>query len=162
MYTIRHSTYSLRMMEIIDVDWKVITDHLWDTSEFIIEHSLDKQGLMVEDLDICHLDPGGMLNTREEFKKFKVDKWLFQVQLSKLEWVIAKVKKADERVPGYMRFGMWRWNVVLSNRLYNKLLEKLQSLSKTDEALHAQISDYELKSKLEKSGKIIFPDIPRE
>ena len=137
MHIVRHATFKLRIMEIIDMPWKVVTDHLWSTSEFIMEHELKKEDLQIEDIEVCRLDPGGMLNLKEEWKTFTIDKCKFQVQLSKIDWVILKVKKAQGRIPGGVRFGMWQWNVVCSDKMHGKLLEKLKVLAKTDEQLDA-------------------------
>ena len=149
-------------MEIVDIPWKAVTDHLWKTSESITKYGLKKEDLQVEDMETCRLDPGGMLNMREEWKTFSIDKYKFEVQLSKITWVISKVKRAKERMPNGMRFGMWRWNVFCSKKMHSKLLNRLEILSKTDEALHTQLDDFEIKRDLESKGYIVFPDIPKE
>ncbi len=162
MFTVRHATFKLRIMEIIDIPWEIVTGYLWKTSDFIMKHKLKKEDLEIEPLEVCILDPGGMLNMKEEWKEFNIGKYKFEVQLSKIDWVILKVKKAQERIPNGMRFGMWRWNVVCSKKLHGQLLEKLIALSKTDEALHCQLDDFEIKKKLEDGGYMTFPEIPRE
>lgn len=162
MYLVRHSSYSLRTMEIVDVDVPHVVNHLWETSEFIKQHGLSKNGILVEPLDVCRLDPGGMLNMKEKWKVFVLDGCTFEIQLSKLSWVLMRVKRAKPRIPGCRRCGMFMCNVIVSEKMWVKLIAKLESLQSSDETLHAQISDYEIKEKLESGGHVIFPEIPRE
>lgn len=99
---------------------------------------------------------------KEEWVKFNIDSHKFEIQLSKLEWVIVKVKRAKERIPNGKRIGLFHYNIICSAELCERLLEKPCELDKSDAAMHAQLDDAEMKAKLEATGHIIFPDIPRE
>lgn len=162
MKWVTHKHMKLRPMAVIDLEVDYVLDELWKTSEAIEENSLDKGDCIREEQDICQLDPGGMLNMQEEWIKFEIDSHKFEIQLSKLEWVISRIKTAKERIPNGKRIGLFHYNVVCSVAFCEKLLEKLNELDKTDAAMHAQLDDAELKAKLEATGYIIFPDIPRE
>ena len=93
-------------------------------------------------------------------KEFEVAGFKFDVQLSRIEGVLYLMNKATERVPGYMRFPMWRWLVIMPIDVFKKVKEYLVFLEKSDEALHAELTEKELIDSLYDDGKIIKgPDI---
>jgi len=158
---VRHKSICLITMYIVDVDEHMVIDHLFETSTSI-PPTVKKKDLVIEEEEVCRLDPGGMLFMGEPWFQFEVEGYRFEVQLSKVGWVKSKVERAKERIPGCRRIGMWMWNIICSLRLKNLLLEKLEELSRSDEALHAQLDDYGRKVEMEKNISIIFADIPRE
>ncbi len=162
MKLVTHKHMKLIPMAVIDLEVDYVLDEFWKTSEAIADDNLHKGDCITEEHDICQLDPGGMLNTKEKWMQFDIDSHKFEIQFSKLEWVIVKVERAKERIPNGKRIGLFHYNIICSLSLCERLLEKLKELDKTDAAMHAQLDDAELKAKLEATGHIIFPSIPRE
>lgn len=162
MKWITHKRMRLIPMSVVDVDVDYVLDYLFDTSEGINEKKIDKGDVIRRDEDICRLDPGGMLNMKEEWIQFYIDGSSFEIQLTKVSWVLAKLKRAKERIPSCRRIGLFHYNVICSTRMCLLLIEKLKELDKTDAALHAEIDDAEIKAKLEAKGHMFFPDIPKE
>ena len=163
MKWVTHKKFRLVPMSIVDIDVDYVLDHLWETSESIKERPyIDKGGVIRADEMICRLDPGGMLNMREEWIKFEIDGCNFEVQLSKLSWLISKVGRARERIPNCKRIGLFHYHVICSVEMADKLIEKLNELDKSDAAFHAKLDDSLMKMELEKRINIVFPEIPRE
>lgn len=116
----------------------------------------------LEDIDTCGLDPGGMYFGVTPHAKFEIDGIKFDVQYTKAGPVLWHMEVAKERVPGYMRFRMWFWNFVVDKTLFNKLIIKLTEIGKSDSAIHAHISEDEVKAKIEKECPNVRFNIPRE
>lgn len=162
MYTVKTSAHGFRLMEIVDADIDVVTDYVWEASSSIKKYVQNKEDFALEDLEVCRLDPGGMLNTNEPWEQFKIGKYSFEIQLSKIDWVISKIRGAKECAPNCLRINMWMWSIFITKESHEKLLDVLTAMSHKDNAIHRRIDDFELKSKLEKNGYIVFTDIPRE
>jgi len=148
-------------MYIVDVDANMVLDHLFETSTSI-PPTVKKKDMIIEEEEVCRLDPGGMLFLDDPWFQFEIEEHKFEVQLSKIGWVVNKVERAKERIPGCMRIGMWMWNIICSVHLRTALLVKLNEMARSDAALHAQMDDYARKAEMEKTIPIFFPEIPRE
>lgn len=162
MKIITHERYGLRPIIAVDISWEIVRNRLWEHSEAIKAHGLDINGCHANDLDYVHLDPGGMFNTKEPWKEFLIGNIPFKIQLSKLGWVVHKVLMAKKFYnENAMTFYLWDTRVIMSNRMWSRLIDKLESFENTDEALHAQITNEEIKQDLEAKNAIVR-DIPRE
>ena len=162
MKWITHKSMVLVPLVITDIEIDYFTKHLWKTSKSIKKYKLSRYDLIQKNHASCRLDPGGMLNTREKWVQFQIDTFKFEIQLSKIEWVILKIKKSKERIPRCKRIKLFNYHLIVSIELENKLLEKLNELQKSDASIHAHIDDAESKAKLESTGFIVFPEILRE
>lgn len=137
---------------IIDADVDIITKYIWETSNSVGDLERD---FMVEDLDICKLDPGGMYNTKIPHTQFEIDGAKFDVQLSRIEDVLYCMEDGKERIPGYIRFRQWRWFVILPKLMFMKLKDKLKELEKSDEAMNAELTERNIYDDLVERGIII-------
>lgn len=161
MKFIRHirSFYIVPMLIIGDVE--EVTKHIWETSKSLIPGTERK--FQIEDEEICKLDPGGLYHTKIPHKQFEIDNNKFDIQLSKIEDVLISLEYAKERVPGYMRFRLWRHFVILPVDIFNKLKNYLIDLEKSDEALHSELTEHLVYDDLIEKGFIIkFPRKKKE
>lgn len=152
----RHQTnwYVVPML-IVDGNPGAIIDYIWDTSTSV-DNTITKN-FLIEDRDVCNLDPGGMYNIKIPHKEFIINNIKFDVQLSRIEDVLYCMKKGKERVPGYIRFSQWKCHVIISKLMFLKLEEKLRQLDKTDEAMNAELTERLIYDDLIKTKYIISP-----
>jgi len=139
-------------MLIVDDNIDFITKHIWETSESVKDLPCEFGGF---DKDSLSLDPGGMYCTKIPHKEFEVAGFKFDVQLSRIERVLYQMNRATERVPGYMRFPLWRWLVIMPKDVFDKVKEYLVFLEKSDEALNAELNEKEIMDGLYDDGIII-------
>jgi hypothetical protein len=163
-YLAMHPKRQFTPMVVFSNDARKLVNDLLDTSE---ECKTATRDFTLEKVELLTLDPGGFLNMNEPYVPFEVEGHKFEIQLSKIGdvlWLTDDKARDRERLPGVIRFRNFGQNVLMPKELTYKLREKLSELSKTDAALHAQITDAEIKAKIEKvsEGTVIFPSIPRE
>ena len=139
-------------MLIVDDNEDFITKHIWETSESVKDLPCEFGGFEKESLS---LDTGGMYCMKIPHKEFEIDGYKFDVQLSRIEGVLYQMNRGTERVPGYMRFPMWRWLVIMPKETFCRVKEYLQELEKSSEALHAELTEQEIKDSLYNDGVII-------
>ena len=139
-------------MLIIDDNVEYITQHIWATSDSVKNLPCEFGAFEKESLS---LDPGGMYCMKIPHKNFIIDGYNFDVQISRIEEVLYCMDRGKERIPGYIRFPMWRWLVIMPKETFVKVRQFLIDLEKSDEALHAELTEKEIKSSLYASGAII-------
>jgi hypothetical protein len=139
-------------MLIVDDNEDFITKHIWETSESVKGLPCEFGGFDKESLS---LDPGGMYCMKIPHKKFEVDGYKFDVQLSRIEEVLYCMNRGSERIPGYIRFPMWRWLVIMPVDIFEKVKNYLELMEKSDDAMHAELTEKEIKDSLYSDGVII-------
>jgi len=139
-------------MIIIDDNDKFITEHIWKTSESVKDLVCE---FVSFDVKCLSLDPGGMYCMKIPHKEFTIDGFAFDVQLSRIEEVLYLMEFSKERIPGYIRFPLWRWFVIVPKDVFKKVKEYLKELEKSDEALHAELTEKEILDDVYSSGQII-------
>jgi len=159
---------SMRGMIFVDIDHKIFIDHLVETSDSCIKHGITKDNYVIkeetelEGNKLC-LDPGGMYCKHDPHEKFEFRGFTFDIQLTKIGFVLGEMNQGKERMPGVMRFPLWYNFVVISTDLFALVEEKLKELEQTPEAMNAELDEFERLSDLEKSTKGVFRmNIPRE
>lgn len=158
-----HPKHQFSPMAVFSDDPRKVVNDILDTSEKCKAATRD---FTLEACDVFCLDPGGMYNTKEPQKEFEVDGHKFEIQLTKIPdvlWLTDPDLYNRERIPGYIRFRNFGQNAIMPKALLLRLREKLVEFSKTDEAMHAEISDFELREKLSQHPGIkLNLNIPRE
>jgi hypothetical protein len=139
-------------MFIIDDNEDFITKHIWKTSESVKDLSCKFGGF---DKDSLSLDPGGIYCERIPHKEFEIDGYKFDVQLSRIEKVLYYMNMGLERIPGYIRFRMWRWLVIMPVDIFEKVKKYLEVMEKSDDAMHAELTEKEIKDSLYSDGIVI-------
>jgi hypothetical protein len=148
-------------MLVVDGDIEQITRHLWETSDSIPEGTM--RDFTLKTCDKCYLDPGGMLHTKIPYRDIEINGHVFCIQLSKAEVFLDLFKRADERVPGFMRFPIWNgWTSALvyaSVGVFQALRNELSQIVRTDEAIHANLTDNIARDDIINAGKVV-PALP--
>jgi hypothetical protein len=152
---------TLKSMLIVDDNVNTVIDHIWSTSKSI-QPKTKKKDLVTSDVEKCRLDPGGVIFMKIPFTQFEIEEYKFEIQYNKVDEVRSLLKRGMERIPGYIRFPMWNFFIIVPKNIFNGLKIKLHIMSKSDKAFHAKIDVHEVKEDLEKQNICIFGDIPRE
>lgn len=136
-------------------DHDYVTRHIWSSDGSSVDYH-------AEDVDEIDLDPGGMLASQFPFAYFSIDQVKFRVQHTKIGWALSNIKNGKERVPGYIRFAMWHWHIVVPIGLHKKLIAKLEELLTSDAELAAGMDEYELLRSLNSHPSVNFNKMPKE
>jgi hypothetical protein len=127
------------------------------------DHCADvKPDFKIEKMSKLDLDPGGMYFQDTQHIKFVIDGVTCDIQASKAEDVLWHMEHATERLPGVMRFRMWYWNFVMPVSFFNQLKAKVSEISTSDAALHAQLDENEVKTKIEAECPYVKFKVPHE
>lgn len=162
MKFVQHRTIvDMRPMFVIGEDTQYIIDYIWATSSSLRPET-KKEDLKITDKEKCTLDPGGVLFLKIPFQDFSVRGEIFSVQPNRCEFILKLLKRAHERVPGYMRFLIWNYFVILPKETLIDLRLKIEEISKSDQALHAAIDVNQTKEDLEAKRICVFRNTPRE
>jgi len=127
---------------IICGDSQYVIDQMWKTSQTLAPISSDQVQRKV--LTTIPLDPGGKYFESIPSFHFEVDGYRFNIQACKVETVRSKIEKAQERIPGYIRFHLYLFNYLVPTEMFYRLLNKLKELETTDQALHAELVFFDL------------------
>lgn len=139
-------------MFIVDDNEDFITNYIWSTSKSVGDLSCKFGGFSKKSLS---LDTGGMYCIGIPHKEFEIDEYKFDVQLSRIEGVLYLMSLGSERVPGYIRFPMWRCLVIMPIDIFEKVTDYLKVLEKSSAAMHAELTEQEIKDGLYNDGIII-------
>jgi len=149
MYLLRHA--NVATMIIVDGDVNKITTSIWNTSNSIDRHQ--PRYFLCEEINSCDLDPGGLLCWKIPRIQIFIDEYNFDIQLSRIGEMIQILEKAEERIPGYIRFLTFHGFVILSKYLFGRLFKKLKELELTDAALSAELQEIDIKDGLYHKSK---------
>jgi len=110
--------------------------------------------LFQRETDHCSLDPGGMLCIAAPYFEFQMEGNHFGVKADQIEamlrfWKKAVVSNDLAEVP------MWMRKLVLPQKMYSEIQQKLEILHTSDVAIHAELTRSEILMKLESDGHIL-------
>jgi hypothetical protein len=145
--------FRIRPMLIVG-DVERVTKYIWETSKSVPDEI--KRELEIWNHGLCYLDPGGYYYLKGPHKKFEIDDVEFDIQLSKVEDVLVYMRTAEERIPGYMRFPMWRDFIILPKETFDKLKLYLQELEKSDACIHAELEERDVLDKAIRNDKGLY------
>jgi hypothetical protein len=154
MKLLYHATsWDVTPMFILDDNVDLITKHIWNTSTSVKD--LPCEFHEFGNHQVCRLDPGGMYFMKTPHVQFEIDGYKFDIQISRIEQVLYLMNRAKERIPGYMRFPMWRWLMIFPKDVFERVKVKLEEMEKSDDAMHAELTEKEVFDSIYAQGVVV-------
>lgn len=132
----------------VDIEEPVYVDGYWWKEK-------DRPPMTVEDVEVCHLDPGGMAIVGAEWREFLVDDYRFCIKLYNVSDVMYLAEHAVEFQPGCRTIFVYPgMAVTMTAGLMEKLIDKLMELSRSDEVVNAELDMCLIKAELDEHPNI--------